>query len=69
MHLKLSQNDNTIRSLAKYVFEAFHVRNLSVSCYVLCVVPLLRKGGSRRDCSLVAGCIYFVIYVNKMKLG
>ena len=44
-----TNNDKTVRSLAKYVFEAFRVRSLSVSWYVhvLCVMHWL---------SPVAGC-------------
>ena len=41
-----TNNDKTVRSLAKYVFEAFRVRSLSVSWYVhvLCVMHWLRRG-------------------------
>ena len=41
-----TNNDKTVRSLAKYVFEAFRVRSLSVSWYVhvICVMHWLRRG-------------------------
>ena len=41
-----TNKDKTVRSLAKYVFEAFRVRSLSVSWYVhvLCVMHWRRRG-------------------------
>ena len=58
-----TNNDKTVRSLAKYAFEAFRVRSLSVSWYVgpTCIMCYALteerggRGGYRR--SLVGGCL------------
>ena len=57
-----TNNDKTVRSLAKYVFEAFRVHNLSVSWYVyVCIIyyhgyDLTEERERSRSLSPVAGC-------------
>ena len=38
LELLNTKNDKTVRSLAKHIFEALRMRNLSFSRYVLCVM-------------------------------